>query len=636
MPDLTSMFGPGFFFAGAGDSNTPQALRQKIALAMLMQKRKAPSNLGEGLSAIGDSLGDIGMMRRIEGEAAAGEQAGIGAENRILGGGGPQAAAPGSPPPVQAAAISGPSPLYQPDADPRDPTPVPGNVQEGGPPRGMVLRPGIQTPASPQRAALPATPLPPDQQQSDAPGAPIRMPTAAANADWRAQNPLPQNIPPPPAGPPGAPPVAPGGLSVANYGQKPVLALTTPPVMAQGETPSFDAPISQYDQQSDPRREATVALLRQRMGGQGAPAPTAPPTAPPADQGIRPAPPPAPAPAPAPAPPPAQPAQDLPDPGYITPLPPPRRPPPLTTPKMQDIEQEIRAASPSVRESVQARLMPLYEKEKGALAQAHEDYKSGVAQDRELEKLHHTQKAAARAAVDAAREAGQRIAKGNIPEVKQDIDTGLTFNAATGQWEQPKIAGAGSDNRPTFKGNEFQGKALVNYGRARIAQEGLRSKVGDGTETAEELLANSPMQSALSNVPYGVTRSWRSDAFKEADTHADNFVQAFIRQQSGGAYGPAELEQEARGMLPKYGDTAEQIKNKREQREQFLSGLYGIIGPSGQKGVEFDAAKREADRQTKPETKNKVLDFDNEAEVAKARLKPGTRIRVNGRPATVE
>ena len=56
---------------GGTSPSSVQALRQKIALAMLMQKRKAPANLGEGLSAIGESLGDMGVMRRLESEAAA-------------------------------------------------------------------------------------------------------------------------------------------------------------------------------------------------------------------------------------------------------------------------------------------------------------------------------------------------------------------------------------------------------------------------------------------------------------------------------------------------------------------------------------------------------------------------------------
>jgi hypothetical protein len=579
------------FFAGAGNANTPQALRQKIALAMLMQKRKAPSTFGEGLSAIGDSLGDIGMMRRIESEAAAAEQAATGAESRILGGGGaPQAVAPGSPPPVQAAAMSAPSSLYSPSPSPTDQTPVPGDVQEGAPPAGPLFRPGVsRSAAAPLPPAAPAVPTPPDQQQSYAPGAPVRMSSDAQLADFRAQNPLPPGAPPVPQGPP-AVPQQPGGArpTVADFGQKPVLA-PTPPVMARGA------------EGEDPRRAIALAMLRQGQTGQPQGQAFAPAVAaPPADQGIRPAPLPAP-PAPrAAAPPPAPPAQDLPEAGYITPLPPPRQPPPLTTPRMQEIEQAIRAAPPSVRESVQARLMPLYEKEKGGLAQAHEAYKDKLIQDRALELKHHEQKAAARASVDASREAAQRIAKGSIPEVKQDIETGLTFNAVTGQWEQPRIAGADPDKKPVFKGTEFQGKALVNYGRARLAQDGLKSKPEGSAQTYDEILASSPVQSAMTNftlpVVGKVAAPWRDAAYKEADTYAENYVQAFIRQQSGGAYTDPELEKEARAMLPKYGDTAKQLQDKREQREQFLSGMYSIIGTSGQKGADIDARQREAGR----------------------------------------
>jgi hypothetical protein len=195
----------------------------------------------------------------------------------------------------------------------------------------------------------------------------------------------------------------------------------------------------------------------------------------------------------------------------------------------------------------------------------------------------------------------QEIAKGKIPEVKQDVETGLVFNPATGEWEQPRIAGADPDRKPPFKGSEFQGKAMVNYGRARLAQEGLRG-------ANEQLLAGSPVQSTLSSLPFGVGRPLRSDAYKEADTHAENFVQAFIRQQSGGAYTPTELESEARAMLPRYGDSEQIIQNKREQREQFLNGMYSIIGSSGQKSVDIDAARREADRAAHPAKETKPVD----------------------------
>src|SRR4029079_9531886 len=64
--------------------NVPQALRQKIALAMLMQKRAYPKTFGEGLASIGDSLVDAFGVRAIQGEAAAAEKAGAAAEDRII------------------------------------------------------------------------------------------------------------------------------------------------------------------------------------------------------------------------------------------------------------------------------------------------------------------------------------------------------------------------------------------------------------------------------------------------------------------------------------------------------------------------------------------------------------------------
>jgi len=68
------------------DKNVPQSLRQKIALAMLMQKRALPKTFGEGLASIGDSLGDAMMTRGIYRDAAAGELAGKAARDEFTGG----------------------------------------------------------------------------------------------------------------------------------------------------------------------------------------------------------------------------------------------------------------------------------------------------------------------------------------------------------------------------------------------------------------------------------------------------------------------------------------------------------------------------------------------------------------------
>jgi len=56
-------------------SQNALALRQRIAMAMMSGKKGYPKNVGEGLTAIGDSLGDIGMMRRLEAQQAAFEAA---------------------------------------------------------------------------------------------------------------------------------------------------------------------------------------------------------------------------------------------------------------------------------------------------------------------------------------------------------------------------------------------------------------------------------------------------------------------------------------------------------------------------------------------------------------------------------
>jgi hypothetical protein len=61
-------------------------------------------------------------------------------------------------------------------------------------------------------------------------------------------------------------------------------------------------------------------------------------------------------------------------------------------------------------------------------------------------------------------------------------------------------------------------------------------------------------------------------------------------------------------MLPRYGDSEQIIQNKREQREQFLNGMYSIIGSSGQKSVDIDAARREADRAAHPAKETKPVD----------------------------
>src|SRR6188768_4298893 len=71
--------------APTDSKNVPQSLRQKIALAMLMQKRAYPKTFGEGLAAIGDAIGDRYGIMGIEKDAAAAEVAGQKAREELTG-----------------------------------------------------------------------------------------------------------------------------------------------------------------------------------------------------------------------------------------------------------------------------------------------------------------------------------------------------------------------------------------------------------------------------------------------------------------------------------------------------------------------------------------------------------------------
>jgi len=357
--------------------------------------------------------------------------------------------------------------------------------------------------------------------------------------------------------------------------------------MAQGGAPAAVPP------DEEARRGVAHALLRQQMGGAPPPASAAPPRPTVADFGqpsaLAPTPQAIPAAPPQPqvrAMPPPQVAQgpQIVDPGPE--LPPPRTMTDLQRQILQDIDKE----PPSRRAGARAAVEPILQQEQARIAQEQAIYQDKMKTRHELLKLRAEQLYGAPKNTAETAKILQDIKKGEEPTLREDVETKHVYNPETRQYEVPKIAGADPNKKPAFKGSEFQGKTLGNLGRAIIADEGLKGE-------NEKLLTNSPWSATVGSLPYGVGRGLRTDAYKEADTHAENFVQAFIRQQSGAGYSVAELEAEARSMLPRYGDTEKQLQSKREQREQFISSAYGIVGPSGQKGLDIDAAKRAAERE---------------------------------------
>jgi hypothetical protein len=95
-----------FSFLG-NDPNINEELRRRIALQMLSSGKKGfPKNIGEGLTAIGDAIGDRGIMSRLAAEEAASERAGSAAVSRLSG---PQAYAPPDDVPQEPAAAPAPA-----------------------------------------------------------------------------------------------------------------------------------------------------------------------------------------------------------------------------------------------------------------------------------------------------------------------------------------------------------------------------------------------------------------------------------------------------------------------------------------------------------------------------------------------
>jgi hypothetical protein len=389
--------------APVDNKNVPQSLRQRMAIAMLMQKRQYPKTFGEGLSSIGDDIGQAMMLRGIYGDAAAAEKAGMTAEERIRGGGGPIAEAPGS---VVAPASSASAPA----------APAP-------PPLASQIQP-VAAQQFPVAGLRSAQPLSADEQESGTglPGsAPYRMPSPEAVQDGRnALPPLPAGVPPVPTQPRPLPPAAarpplpaeatppavagPAAPFAGNDSRfnasfpnraRTTLQPTPPPVLASGGddiTTMGPASVATSDQ-IGAGRNALAAALAQRQQAALPPTPTTPPppaappveAPPPPQQAIRAAPPAVPLQA-------APPPQTGPGPGYVLKLPPTPIPPEVKTLKMQQIEDEVRRTPPAYRETVAERLKLQYEEEQKRLAQKNVIYQDEMKSLHEMKKLQEEQR----------------------------------------------------------------------------------------------------------------------------------------------------------------------------------------------------------------------------------------------------
>lgn len=612
--------GEGFFWAN--NPNINMRLRERIALQMMSQKKGYPKTVGEGLTAVGDAIGDRMTMARLE-QADLAQQAA--SRRDMAGGGAAPAAVPGNyqgnnsaitaaPPVVSAAPPARPAaamPATIGSVDDPSPMDPPAGAERDAVVRTMVTEGGNQGPEGLQAVANVIRNrainggFPGGNTAGGVVAGPHQFEGYARNGSVD----------------PNSPAYAQAGAALdrAYTGDDPTrgaVNFINPdlqrrlgrqiPNWAQGP-PSSTVGAHQFfggAPPPDPRAAVTSALVAQQNGPAVPPPPNPTQSGPEAvpvqvasanptaslptrgpEQQITPLPP-----QPQPITPrPVRTAQAQPDPGYV--------PPPIADPEAPSLTPL------SPREQYLRKLS----------ATSNNDYTKAAAQE-ELQQLE-----AVRTNTDARnKEAhGKRLEYVNQYNLKReellssqqkriddnrkavderrkptDIDNKYIQNE-DGSYSPVKITGVDANAPPAVTLSESQSKTLTNHGRAARAHEDLKGK--------ETLLAEGGKEEAIGKVPF-FGNKLQEGRYKLAKNAADNFVQAFIRQTSGGAYGKEELELEARAMLPKFGDNPAQIEQKRQQREDFINRMYGGLGSGGQRVSDYYNNKSRTERTAKQET----------------------------------
>src|SRR6187455_2109545 len=649
------------FFFPQNDKNVPQGLRQKIALAMLMQKRAYPKTFGEGLASIGDSIGDVMGVRQIERDAAAAEATAQKARDEYTGATPPVAsnvrassyapaddntapavAAPPQPPPVLATMQSQhPDMLAQqkqplvttPPAQQPSPTmfspPAATPPTMGGqpPPPGMLVDPaqansidnaGLADRTFARQRGIAGI----ESGGAKNPYALLGSVTGSGDRAYGKYQVMGNNIP---------------SWTQAALGQSmtPQQFLANPQAQDDTFNHRFGQYADKYGEQGaakawyagergmqnpnatdmhgrltvagygqdfarragapDPRGAATAALVAQQQPPAGLPPEITGGASqpdqrlafngaqPPAPAGIRAAPPPPQAQIQQAPPPQAQ--QQGPGPGYVLTLPPEPTPPPTMTPGMQRIQNIIRDTPPSQRDSVVEALKEPYAQEQAQLAQQNAVYQDKLKSRHDLIKLQEEQRQkAARDAADVAH-VNQQTNTGNIIEMP---DGKKYRQDASGKLRPIEIEGVTNDpsKPPSPKMTAEQAKSQKFHGWTSLAEEQMGGK--------EKLLADGLQQELAGKVPF-VGNKLQASEYRRVRGAAERFVQGFLRDISGAVISPEEMVKHQQTFLPRYGDDARAIADKKAAREQIINGLYASAGP-GQKISDWETERRHTAR----------------------------------------
>ena len=603
MPDLNDVLGggpAGFFFANDPQGASAQAMRQRIALAMMAKKRNVPKNLGEGIFSVGESIGDALMSKdAIAQTAQEAAQTDKNIQDMQRG------VTPGA---ISDSAVPGGGAQTATAMPPGGNVPSWTQFAQEESPGGLGLAP-------PQAAGLVAN----LQAESGAGINPNPTPgdagTAFGAGQWRGprfealkQRSAAQGIDPMTT------PAQQGfmrqemigeGNKTPTYGNAyAALATTKTPAAAATAVDQL------YEQSAGRSRGGRIANAEGLMAGMtnprdrvaaltvGGTAPTAyAPTAmapagnvtsdmPP----VTGAPPAGPQVAQAPQDPRAA-IQKAPD-EYV-PRDRPVPPPPVKPQGMGPIES---------RPDIQRALYGDVDPRQKAVAQAmvaREQSDRNAAYDNEL-KMWEPNKAAwqkeqelelqykmsrQEKALDI-KEKQRKLAKPDL----EDIEGKFERDPVTGKWRQPQTETPQDPNAmPQVKMSKEQADNLTFYGWAGKAHKNLQGK--------DQLLAHGLSQELLGKVPVFGNQLQEAE-YRRARNAANSFVLAFMRDTSGAAYGAKEMYDHASAFLPKQGDDQKTLDDKAAARERFVQGKYAGLGQGGQRVAQWQDAQDTAKDQT--------------------------------------
>jgi len=310
---------------------------------------------------------------------------------------------------------------------------------------------------------------------------------------------------------------------------------------------------------------------------------------------------------PAPALPPVRTAQ-MAGPGYISP-----ELPRGSTPQPVPMTEMERSATKAILDNpnnpyIAQRLAPVIkqEQEKRVFEQSRrlEQWKAEEAARQERAKIIETQRHGQAKAVQDYQKGAEELKKAQVPALQEDVRSKMIWDPTSRTFIKAPISGAAQQGPPEVKMNEGQASNLKYYNWTKEAEDTFEGK--------DKILADGYAQRAIGQIPF-VGNALQTAKYRNAAGAAERWVQGFMRDISGAAIGTAEFDKHMRTFFPAPGDSAQDIADKKRARENAMTGMYSSTGPGREVADYYDKKRLEDRTAAQSEIEKKMQGVPREA-----------------------